>query len=87
MGAVYFLGCKKITSKKSGKAFFPAKFLVKNSFGDWDTMTKFCDSADVAAECMEIPLGSPVVCTLGMGGELLKCINHDSVPALELDEG
>ena len=87
MSAVYFMGCKKVSSKKSGKTFFPASFLVKNSWGDWTIMTKFCESADVAAECMDIPVGSPVVCTLGMGGELLKCIDHDSVPVLELDEG
>lgn len=86
MSAVYFMGCKEVKSKKSGKTFFPASFLTKNGWGDWSIITKFCDSADVAAECFDIPVGSPVVCTLGMGGELLKCIDHDSVPALELDE-
>lgn len=86
MAACYLLGVKSVTSKKSGKTFFPATFLVKNSWGDWSTVTKFCDSVDVANEVHEIPIGSPVVCTLGMNGELLKCIDHDSVPALELDD-
>lgn len=86
MSAVYFMGCKKVESKKSGKVFFPANFLTKNSFGDWSIITKFCASADVAAECMDILPGSPCVCTLGMNGELLKCIEHSSCPALELDD-
>ena len=85
MAACYFLGAKRITSKKSGKEFFPANFLCLNSWGDWSVITKFCESEDVYEEVTDIDIGSPVICTLGMSGELLKCCAHDSVPALELD--
>lgn len=85
MSAVYFMGAKCITSKKSGKIFYPANFLTKNNWGDWQIVTKFCDNADVFSDVNEIPVGSPVVCTFGMNGELLKCIDHDSVPVLDLD--
>lgn len=87
MAACYFLGVKKITSKKSGKDFYPANFLCLNSWGDWTTVTKFCESESVFEEILDnVDVGAPVVCTLGMNGELLKCIQHDSVPALELDD-
>lgn len=87
MAACYFLGAKRITSKKSGREFFPATFLIKNSWGDWVTVTKFCDSCGTFCEIHdEIEVGAPVVCTLGMNGELLKVIQHDSVPVLQLDD-
>lgn len=87
MAACYFLGVKCITSKKSGREFYPATFLIKNNWGDWGTVTKFCDSHDVFMDIMdEIEVGAPVVCTLGMNGELLKVIQHDSVPVLQLDD-
>lgn len=86
MSAVYFLGVKKITSKKNGKDFYPANFLHKNNWGDWFVSTKFCANADVANELLDIPIGSPVICNLGMGGELISCTDHDSVPALPLDD-
>lgn len=87
MAACYFLGAKCITSKKSGKEFFPATFLIKNNWGDWQSVTKFCDSAAVFQDIKQnVDLGAPVVCTLGMNGELLKVVQHDSVPALELDD-
>lgn len=87
MAACYFLGAKRITSKKSGREFYPATFLIKNTWGDWCTVTKFCDSYDVFVDIKdEIEVGAPVVCTLGMNGELLKVIQHDSVPVLQLDD-
>lgn len=87
MAACYFLGAKRITSKKSGREFYPATFLIKNNWGDWGTVTKFCDSYDVFMEIMDdVEVGAPVVCTLGMNGELLKVIQHDSVPVLQLDD-
>lgn len=87
MAAVYFLGAKKITSKKSGKDFYPANFLTLNSWGDWSVSTKFCASVDVYEDLIDnVEIGAPVVCTLGMNGELLSVVQHDSVPALELDD-
>lgn len=86
MSACYFMGCKKITSKKNGNDYYPANFLIKNGWGDWQIVTKFCDTPDVFEEILaSVEVGAPVVCTLGMQGELLKCIQHDSVPVLELD--
>ena len=85
MSAVYFLGAKCINSKKSGKEFFPATFLTKNNWGDWSVSTKFCDSRQVFLDLVEnVDVGAPVVCTLGMNGELLQAVQHDSFPALEL---
>lgn len=87
MAACYFLGAKRIISKKSGRDFFPANFLIKNNWGDWTVVTKFCDSYDVFCEILDdVEVGAPVVCTLGMNGELLKVIQHDSVPVLQLDD-
>lgn len=86
MAAVYFLGAKQVISKKSGKAFYPANFLCKNGWGDWSVLTKFCDSEEVYEECLDIDIGAPVVCSLGMQGELQKIVQHDSVPALLLDD-
>lgn len=86
MAAVYFLGAKTVKSKKSGKEFYPANFLCKNAWGDWSVLTKFCDSEEVYEECLDIDVGAPVVCSLGMQGELLKIVQHDSVPALLLDD-
>lgn len=86
MSAVYFLGAKVVTSKKSGKEFYPANFLCKNAWGDWTVVTKFCDTEEVYEEVSDIDVGAPVVCSLGMQGELLKCCQHDSVPPLLLDD-
>ena len=86
MAAVYFLGVKTVTSKKSGKTFYPANFLCKNSWGDWTVVTKFCASEEVYDDLQDIDVGAPVVCSLGMQGELLQCVQHDTVPALLLDD-
>lgn len=86
MATVYFLGAKKITSKKSGKTFYPVNFLCKNSWGDWTVATKFCDSEEIYEEALDIDVGAPVVCSFGMSGELLKVVQHDTVPALLLDD-
>lgn len=86
MAACYFMGCKKITSKKSGETYYPCNFLVKNRWGDWEIVTKFANCCEVFEEILvTVEVGAPVVCTLDMSGGLLKCIQHDSVPALELD--
>lgn len=87
MAAVYFLGVKEIKSKKSGKHFYPAKFLTLNAFGEWDIFTKFCESEDVYEDIVDnILVGSPVVCSLDMSGSLLKCVPHDTFPALDLPD-
>lgn len=87
MSAVYFLGAKKIISKKSGKEFYPANFLCKSNWGDWQVVTKFCVNEEVFEDVYDnIDIGAPVVCSLGMQGELLSCVQHDSVPALLLDD-
>lgn len=87
MAAVYFLGSKEITSKKSGRKFFPCTFLTRNNWGDWTTVTKFCDSETVFQSTKDIEIGSPVVCSFGMNNELLNVVAHDTVPALLLDDG
>lgn len=86
MSSVYFLGVKEVTSKKSGKKFYPANLLCKNAWGDWTVLTKFCDSEEVYEEAQDIDVGAPVVCSLGMQGDLLKIVQHDTVPALLLDD-
>lgn len=86
MSAVYFLGVKEIKSKKSGKTFYPANFLTKNNWGDWQVLTKFCASPDVYQAVCDIDVGAPVVCSLGMTGELCNVVQHDTVPALLLDD-
>ena len=86
MGTVYFMGAKAIQSKKSGKKFFPATFLHQNSWGDWETVTKFCDSEDVFTQIQaECEVGAPVALQLGLSGEVLGAVQHDTVPALLLD--
>ena len=85
MAAVYFMGVKKVTSKKSGKDFYPANFLCLNNWGDWSIMTKFCADSSVYSDLLSVEVGSPVICQLGMQGELLQAVPHDSVPALLLD--
>lgn len=87
MAAVYFLGAKSITSKKSGKEFFPANFLTKNAWGDWTVATKFCASEEVYEDITDnILVGSPVICSLDMNSNIIRCVAHDSVPALEFPE-
>lgn len=87
MAACYFLGAKSIKSKKSGKFFYPAKFLSVNAWGEWEIFTKFCASEEVFDSITDdVIVGAPVVCTLDMQGNVLQCVAHDSVPALELPE-
>lgn len=86
MSAVYFLGAKEVKSKKSGKSFYPANFLCKNNWGDWQVLTKFAANEQMYEELIDIDVGAPVVCSLGMSGELLKVVQHDTVPALLLDD-
>ncbi|MBQ8921420.1 MAG: hypothetical protein IJ060_04570 [Oscillospiraceae bacterium] len=87
MSACYFLGVKKVTSKKSGKVYFPCTLLSKNSWGDWETFHKFCDSEAVYQDILEnVFPGMPVVVSLDMTGSVLRCVPHDSFPPLELYE-
>lgn len=88
MAACYFLGVKRVVSKKSGKDYFPATFLTKNNFGDWVTVTRFCaDCPTYAALHDDCRIGDPVVVSLDMNGNVIQCVPHESVPALELDDG
>ncbi len=85
MSAVYFMGVREVESKKSGKTFYPASFLFRNSWGNWVVESKFCSSSSVANDIEEnVLVGSAVVCTLGMGGELVSCVPDDTIPMLEL---
>ena len=86
MAACYFLGAKKIISKKNGREFYPATFLTRNNFGDWQTVTRFCSEQSVFdALIIACTVGDPVVVSLDMNGNVLQCVPHESVPALELD--
>lgn len=87
MSACYFLGAKRITSKKSGKDFFPASFLALNNWGDWDIFTKFCADEGVYSDIIaNVPKGYPVQCSLDMGGALVQCVPVDNIPPLDLYE-
>lgn len=87
MSACYFLGVKKITSKKSGKDFYPATFLSKSNFGDWQSFTKFCESEGVYQDILEnVAVGFPVVVSLDMNGSIIRCVPHDTFPPIELYE-
>ena len=88
MAACYFLGAKSITSKKNGQKYFPAVFLTKSQWGEWETVTKFLSDESIYESVIDsCSVGDPVVCTLDMGGHVLEVVPHESVPSLELDEG
>lgn len=85
MTATFFLGAKCITSKKNGQKYFPAVFLIKNQWGDWETRTMFLDGEPVFLRVQEnCSIGDPVACSLDISGHVLDVIPHDSFPALEL---
>lgn len=87
MSACYFLGAKRITSKKSGKDYFPASFLALNSWGDWDKFTKFCASEGAYQDLIaNVPVGYPVQCSLDMQGALVQCVPVDGIVPLDLAE-
>lgn len=87
MSVCYFLGVKSIKSKKSGKEFYPANFLTKDNWGNWTVLTRFCADESVFEDITDNVLeGSPVLCSLDLNNSLIKCVPHDSVPALVLPE-
>lgn len=87
MAACYLMGARDGVGKKSGKWYGMVNLLTKNGFGNWCIMDVFCASRDVfdniAKECT---IGDPVVCSMNIQGQLVECVAHDSVPALQLDE-
>lgn len=88
MAACYLLGVKSVTSKKSGKTFYPVTLLTRNNFGDWETRTAFCADEGVYQTINEsCSIGDPVVCSLDMTGNLIQCVSHDSFPPLQLFNG
>lgn len=86
MAVCYFLGAKKITSKKSGKDFYPVTFLTINNWGDWDCIHKFCCESAFLSAVNDCPVGYPVVVTLDMLGNVLNIVPRDDIPPLELTE-
>ena len=86
MAVTYFLGAKKIHSKKKNEDYFCVTLLSRNNWGDWQTFTKFCDQSVYDSIIDDVGLGFPVVCSFDMGGSLVQCVAHDTVPPLELPD-
>lgn len=85
MSVCYFLGAKKVTSKKSGKDYFPCTFLSQNSWGDWETFHKFCDGQETFTNLVsEISVGIPVIVALDMVGNVTNCVPNDDIPPIDL---
>lgn len=82
----YFLGAKKIHSKKKDEDFFCVTLLSRNNWGDWETFTKFCDESLFNDVVQNVAVGFPVICSFDMGGSLIQCIAHDTVPPLDLPD-
>lgn len=86
--ATYFLGGKRVVSKKNGVVYNFVTLLSKNRFGDWQTKTLDCDSNDTLDLILdEFEIGQAVKVRKDDDDYLCECSLVDSIPALDLYGG
>lgn len=84
--AVYLMGYRDGTGKKSGKWYGMLKLLALNNFQQWSIMDVFCESKDVFDSAVECGLYEPVLVSTNLSGQITGCINDESHDALNLAE-
>lgn len=81
----YFLGAKKVISKKNGGIYFFVTILRLNRYGDWESVTYDCDCDStfekIKSECES---GFPVVAIRDADDLLISCTPVDDVEPLNL---
>lgn len=81
----FYLGAKRVTSKKNGQTYLFVSVLRLNRYGDWESIAYDCDCTEtfekIKSECEP---GFPVVITRDSDDYLVSCTPVDDFEPLNL---
>ena len=84
--ATYFMGAKKVVSKKTGEVYFFISLLRKNRYNDWEVFTTTADTEETYIHITDdCSVGDPVKVLYGDNNKIAVLEVREDVLPLELD--